>query len=127
MAWRWLKIPSADALLDKLNGAMKALEHELKNQGAFITFAASAATPSVAGGRLFRTNNSLATTITAFDGGVLGQEIELHVNDANTTIDFTGTTLRGNAGVNWSPTTGDAMRCTFDGTNWRCQIIDCTS
>lgn len=89
-------------------------------------FAAADATPSVRYGHEFITANTGATTITALDDGVKGKTVLVMIGDGNTTIDFTGTTLTGNGGADWSPANGDAMRCTFDGTNWRCQVIDCT-
>lgn len=91
------------------------------------TFAANDATPSVAGAGLCLTANTSATTVTAFDDGHIGQDIVVVISDAYTTIDFTGTSLKGNAGVNWSPGNGDFMRCTFDGTYWLCQVTDVTA
>lgn len=90
-------------------------------------FNANDATPSVSGGSYFRTANTNPTTITGFDDGVTGQEVIVEINDANTTIDFTGTTLKGNGGSDWSPTTGDHMRCFYNGTNWLCEISDNTA
>ena len=94
---------------------------------ALVTFTASDATPSVATGAVFRTANAVGTTITAFDDGVIGQSITVIINDANTTVDFTGTTLKGNAGVDWSPASGDHMTCVFGGTNWYCDVSDNTA
>lgn len=88
----------------------------------FITFAANDATPDVSLGKNFRTANSGATTITMFDGGLSGQEIVVEINDTNTTVDFTGTNLKGNGGADWSPTTGDHMQCVFNGTDWLCAV-----
>jgi hypothetical protein len=91
-------------------------------------FADEDLTPSVANGNVFRTANHTAPrTITAFDDVIEGQEITVLVADGNTTFDFTGTTLTGNAGVNWTPAQGDHMTCVFDSTNWRCRISDNTA
>jgi hypothetical protein len=79
---------------------------------------ANAASHSVINGNLWKTTNSNPTTITAFTGGVTGQEITVLINDNNTTIDFTGTSLLGNGGVDWTPATGDWMTGFYDGTNW---------
>jgi hypothetical protein len=49
------------------------------------------------------------------------------VHGGNKTVDFTGTTLKGNGGADLSALAGDSMRCTFDGTNWHCSIIDATA
>lgn len=85
------------------------------------------ATPTMRYGDIHKTENTTPTTITALDDGRQGDVKTIFIGDGNTTIDFTGTTLTGNGGADWSPANGDAMRCTFDGTNWRCQIIDCTA
>ena len=94
---------------------------------ALHTIVGSDATPSVALSNLFLTANGSSTTITMFDDGFTGQEITVIVNDTNTTIDFTGTNLLGNVGVDWSPTTGDHMTCVYDGTNWHCRVSDNTA
>src|SRR5262245_32395781 len=86
------------------------------------TFTASDTTPSVAGGTIFKTANVAATIITMFDSGVEGQTIHVWINDANTTFDFTGTNLKGNAGVDWAPTTGDSLSAFFTGSQWLCRI-----
>ena len=43
--------------------------------------------PDATGSRCWKTNNTVATTITGFDGGVDGQELELRIRDSNTSID----------------------------------------
>ena len=91
------------------------------------TFAAGDATPSVLGHNLWKTGNSAATSITDFDNGRVGQVIRVIIKDVNTTIDFTGSGLKGNAGVDWSPTTNDHMTCVYDGTDWFCDISDNTA
>jgi hypothetical protein len=85
------------------------------------------ATPSIRGFGTLKTANASATTITNLDDGVEGQEVLVLINDANTTIDFTGTTLKGNAGVDWSPASGDFMRCRKIGANWYCSVVDATA
>lgn len=91
-----------------------------------ITFTANDATPDVGDGNLFKTANTAATTITMFDGGSDGQMINVILGDVNTTIDFTGTNLKGNAGADWTPTTNDHLTCVSDGTNWYCSTSDNT-
>jgi hypothetical protein len=86
-------------------------------------------TPSVAvGGKRmsFKTQSANPTTITMFDDGVAGQEITVLFEDANTTIDFTGTNLKGNGGVDFTGGAGDVMTGVFDGTNWYFQVHDNT-
>lgn len=99
----------------------------LVNTESFIAFTADDATPSVQGHRTSQTANANPTTITALDDGCKGQTVTILINDANTTIDFTGTTLKGNGGADWSPTTGDHMVCTYNGTNWYCVVSDNTA
>src|SRR3990167_1863451 len=90
------------------------------------SFTSTDATPSVKNGKTFKTANAGATTITMFDDGVIGQEITVIFNDANTTIDFTGTNLKGNAGADFVGAVGDVMTGTFDGTNWYFNVQDNT-
>lgn len=69
------------------------------------------------------TANATPTTITNFSVGRPGQTITLMIADANTTIDFTGTNLKGNGGVDWAAPNGGSMTCTTpDGTTWYCRI-----
>lgn len=91
------------------------------------TIADGDATPSVfttVNNKLYITANASPTTITDFDSGRVGQTIWVIINDVNTTIDFTASGLKGNGGVDWSPTTGDHMICIYDGTDWYCNISD---
>lgn len=92
-----------------------------------VTFTANDATPTVFGARLFKTANSSPTTITTFDDPQSGQEIKVIFNDSNTIVDFTGTNLKGNAGVDFTAASGDHMTCIYDGTNWYCDISDNTA
>lgn len=87
-----------------------------------VTFTANDATPSVASGTVFKTANTVATTITMFDGGSDGQFVWIVIADANTTFDFTGTNLKGNAGADWVPTTGDSLQAVFLNPLWYCHI-----
>jgi hypothetical protein len=103
---------------------------EVENEDLVQTITDQDATPSVKNSSqytLFKTANTVATTITDFDDGEIGQVVRVIINDANTTIDFTASGLKGNAGVDWSPTTGDHMTCVYDGTDWYCDISDNTA
>ncbi|MCP4262918.1 MAG: right-handed parallel beta-helix repeat-containing protein [Planctomycetes bacterium] len=71
---------------------------------------------------IYVTANTGATTVNNLARGKSGETRVIIFGDANTTMDFTGTTLKGNAGVDWSPAVGDSMTVTFDGTNWYCDI-----
>lgn len=82
------------------------------------------ATPDVSGGNSFKTANTVATTITDFMNGYEGQRIIVVFRDSDTTMDFTGTNLKGNGGMNWSPNTNDVMLCTYDKIEnlWYCMV-----
>ena len=109
-----------DTWLQKL---VNYIELMLKGKRSEITaFTVDDPTPDVGDGNFFKTANDNATTITAFDGGSNGQSIYIVVDDANTTIDFTGTNLKGNGGVDWTPSANDHMTCIKDDTNWFCTI-----
>lgn len=95
--------------------------------GQFRTVADGDATPAVGATGLLKTANTTATTITALDNGNEGQPVMVVFGDSNTTVDFTGTNLKGNGGVDWSPTANDHMTCIYDGTNWFCDISDNTA
>jgi hypothetical protein len=95
--------------------------------GFLATLTPNSATPTIRppanfGGLGWKTNNSSATVYTNFLGGYAGLTIQVFIRDANTTVDFTGSNLKGNSGVDWVPANGDWMDCTYDGTNWYCTI-----
>ena len=94
--------------------------------GGLQSFSNSDATPTVLGKKHFITPVTPPAAYTAFDDGVFGQEILVRVDSAGVVFDFSGTTLKGNGGVDWSPDSGDFLTATFDGTNWLCQITDVT-
>jgi hypothetical protein len=76
--------------------------------------------PSVQNTSILQTANAAPTTITNFLVGRVGQTIKVLFGDANTTVDFTGTNLKGRAS-DWTPGVGDSMECTTpDGTTWYC-------
>lgn len=91
-----------------------------------INFVTNDATPDVGDGNFFKTVNTAATTITMFNGGSDGQTINILIGDTNTIIDFTGTNLKGNSGIDWTPTTNDHMVCISDGSQWYCSISNNT-
>jgi hypothetical protein len=98
---------------------------DLLTGGTFLAIADGDATPSVKGGHHFTTANTGATVLTGLDDGYIGQEVVVKFGDANTDVDFTGTTLKGNGGADWTTIgSGDFMRCVYDGTNWLCQVTE---
>ncbi|MFQ5428048.1 MAG: glycosyl hydrolase family 28-related protein [Thermodesulfobacteriota bacterium] len=88
----------------------------------FRPIAVGDTTPSVLGGEYFFTNNSAPTTITMFDNGYIGQRIFVRIGDSNTTVDFTGTNLKGNGGVDYVAAIGSTLDCVFTGTQWGCTV-----
>lgn len=87
------------------------------------TLASGTTIPSVQLVSEMVTANATPTTITNFSVGKPGQTITLMIADANTTIDFTGTNLKGNGGSDWAAPNGGSMTCTTpDGTTWYCRI-----
>ena len=66
-------------------------------------------------------------SVTDFDDGYPGQQMTVKIADDNTKFDFTSSGFKGNIGVDWEPATGDHMTCTFDGTDWYCDISDNTA
>ena len=123
-------LDNATSLITPLTATLNANSNIISNAihtHTVVAFTSTDATPSVAAGTVFRTANASATTITMFDGGSDGQFIFVIINDANTTIDFTGTQLSGNAGVDWSPTTNDHLEAVYYNGRWYCRISDNTA
>jgi len=82
------------------------------------TFGENDATPDISLGSIFKTANTAPTTIISFDKATIGSSSKVYtviVNDANTTFDFTGTSLRGNVGVDYAAKLGDHVTVTLDG------------
>ncbi|MGE0371942.1 MAG: hypothetical protein AB7Q01_08650 [Gammaproteobacteria bacterium] len=71
---------------------------------------ANDATPSVRGLSAAKTANASETTITALDDMEEGQVFWLLIDDANTRVDFSGSSLKGNGGTDFTAASGDAVR-----------------
>jgi Pectate lyase superfamily protein/Collagen triple helix repeat (20 copies) len=67
-------------------------------------------TPNVAQSSLLTINNSSATNITGFAGGVTGQTISVLVNDSNTTFVYSAGSLALHQLANYTPPTSTMMR-----------------
>jgi hypothetical protein len=113
---RGVYVPTKGAT-KQITSAQLAPKRFLAN--AVYNFADADSTPSVAKGNFFKTANTGATTITMFDDGLDGQFIFV-VLDGNTTIDFTGTNLKGNTGADLTDAQGAFLFGVFDGSNWNC-------
>lgn len=92
---------------------------------AGVTNTMTGSTPSVTDKGNFKTANTSSTVINDFTGGVDGQRISVMINDANTTLDFTTSSLIGNGGADWSPSIGDSFTAVRDASgDWWCQILE---
>lgn len=84
---------------------------------SFVTFTDGDTTPTVKTNCIFKTANTGATSITAFDNGKLGQIIRIIFTDGNTTI-VDGANLQLSGGVNFVGTANDTLILMYDGTSW---------
>lgn len=88
-----------------------------------ITIADGTTSPNVRAGKVFTCAATAGTTISSLTGNAItGQEVTINLA-VNWTVDFSGTTLKGNGGVDLTGTATNGIRCIFDGTNWRCDVI----
>lgn len=87
-----------------------------------VNFTDGDTTPNVRAGRHFKCANTAPVTITAFDGGHEDQEIYVEL-DANTTVDFTGTSLYGNGGADLAGSATKSILCRRRGTDWVCMVL----
>jgi hypothetical protein len=94
---------------------------DLRSNG-LTTLTADSATPSVLNGDFFTTANTVPTTYTNFTDGVEGQNIWILANDNNTTIDFSGSSINGNTGVDNTLSPGDHISCRKAGNYWYCLL-----
>lgn len=78
----------------------------------------SGATPSVVGRRNFRANNAGSTTVTAFNNGVDGQEIQLRASNGNTTI-AQGGLIANKGGLSVTIPSDGTIAYRQEGTVWR--------
>jgi len=73
-------------------------------------------------GRIFKTQNSSATTITNIGGGRPGQQVQIIVGDNNTTFSFT-TTLKSNYRTTYTAKNTDILTALCeDGVTWYVQV-----
>jgi len=112
-----------DGVFKSLWGTNHTVTRDNLGQQGILQFAANDATPSVANDiGVYKTANTQATTITAFDNGYVGQTITVFIRDSFTTVDFTGTNLKRDGGVDWTPANGSWLEGVFDGVNWCCTV-----
>ena len=95
---------------------------------AGVAFTRDSVTPRVyPGAYLYRTKSSQATGIRTILNGMIGQEITVIVDDANTTFVHGGGSDAGDlwmpAAKNYAGGVGDALKFVFDGASWYCLSI----
>jgi len=103
-----------------INTGVSNILHSNYPVDAVTAFTTNSTTPDVGGAQsdLFDTANTVATTITNFLNGSIGQHISLLANDANTTIQHNvNMILRG--GVSHTMANGEIMTLRKDATVWR--------
>jgi hypothetical protein len=123
-----IKTGSNNVRVEKQSGSNTTVDnsgntYSDRNTTSPTTFADGDTTPSLNGNFTFHTANTGATTITNFDDMVYGEEYLIVFKDANTTIDFSGTNLKGNNNVDYTGALNEALKVTFDGTNKYCTIV----
>ena len=85
----------------------------------FQSFTADDATPSVATGNNWKTNDDDALNITDFDGGTEGQVIIILGADSGaSTIKHDATKINLAGGADCNPADGDILILIYDGTDW---------
>lgn len=128
-AWRWKAIdPRAKdwtlpKIISLLNVRMTDLENKLSGLFSSVeavnTFAGGAATPTVYGFSLWKTNNPVPTTITNFADGSPGKVFTLWAGDANTTVK-NNANIKTKSGADIVMTATDVRQfATSDGLVWR--------
>lgn len=95
-----------------------------KTEESYQSISSGTAVPNLALGRYFVTANAAPTTITGVSGMNIGDPRFIKIGDNNTTIDFTGTNLKGNNGADWTPNVNDMLVIYYDGSNYICETIN---
>lgn len=118
---------NSQAISHSVLGTTYNLSQYLLGRNTLALITDGDATPAVPYYEMYKTANTSPTTITNFDTVSLTKKIWVMFGDSNTTIDFTASSLLGNAGVDWTPSQGDHMTCVWDGASWYCDISDNTA
>jgi hypothetical protein len=116
--------PAADTFTVRASGGT-FIQGKANVSGALSTgvgtFPADSTNPSVSGGNVFLTNNTVnPTTINSFTGGTAGQTITIVFTDANTTVqDNSGTIFLQGNNTNFDALQNDTLTLVSpDGTKW---------
>jgi|TARA_Y100000310_G_scaffold313107_1_gene361073 hypothetical protein len=95
--------------LTRVKGSVFELSDPNNQDLVAVTVADGDTTPGISGGQLLTTANTGATIISDFDGGGQGQPVFLIINDANTTLNFSTGSLKGNGGVDRLMASGESV------------------
>jgi len=98
------------------NGSGTTLTNNVDTGSAAILPTGS--TPSVSGGSLFRTSNTINTTITNFVGGITDQQITVVIDDSNTTIVESSSIALTDQDPVGPSDFGVSVTLTYDGAKW---------
>ena len=93
-------------------------EFKGRRYGPLITFADGDTSPDVLGGNVFKTANTVATSITTFDSEIAGHNITIIIGDTNTTFVHGAGVMLLSGTINWTPAPGDTITLVSDGTVW---------
>ena len=107
-----------DLRLSLRDVAIGSNRYTLNQSVDFFDLVVNSVTPSVAGRTFWRANNSSATTITAFNDGVNGQQITIRAQNGNTTV-ATSATIVNNGGTNVLLPTDGTISYVRQGGIWR--------
>lgn len=128
LGWLWRSIDSRGhwtlpKFIDLMNVRMNSLADKLSSLFSSIesvdTFASGAATPTIYGHSMWKTNNPVPVTITNFLDGTPGKEFTLWAGDANTTVKNNANIVT-KSGADIVMTATDVRRfVTAAGTVWR--------
>jgi len=98
------------------------LRFNSRNFDKQFTLTPDSTAPSVTAGNLYITANTVNTLYNNFTG-TDGQTITIIFKDANSDVDFSSSSLKGNSGVDWTTIkSGDSMRCVKSGGIWYCDV-----
>jgi parallel beta-helix repeat protein len=107
-----------DLRLSLRDVAIGSNRYTLNQNVDFLDLTVNSTTPGVAGRTYWRANNSSATTITAFNDGVNGQQITIRAQNGNTTV-ATSASIVNNGGLNVLLPTDGTISYVRQGTVWR--------
>jgi parallel beta-helix repeat protein len=108
---------TVDLRLSLRDVAIGPNRYSTEQNAQYFDLASNSATPDVPGRTFWRADNSSATTITAFNSGVDGQQIIIRASNANTTVQHGGLIINKGA-VNAAIPSNGIISYTKQGTVW---------